>query len=65
MFNNLKTAIQDRSMTLKAFADFLGISEKTLQNKLNGVTEFSLGEAEKIELLFQKYKREYLFDRKS
>ncbi len=61
--NNLKKALSSKKITIKAFAAFLGVCEKTAQNKLDGKTEFTYSEFKKIcELLFPEYKPEYLFD---
>lgn len=60
---NLKNALYSKKITIKSFADFLGVSLKTAQNKLDGRTEFTYSEFKKIcELLFPEYRPEYLFD---
>lgn len=64
MFENLRRAVTDKPLSMKAYAEFLGVTEKTLQNKMNGVTEFSLAEVEKTsKYLFPELKIDYLFDR--
>lgn len=62
MFDNLRKALNEKPLTLKAYAEFLGVSEKTLQNKMNGTTEFSLSEISRTsKYLFPELKMEYLF----
>lgn len=64
MFKNLRQALADRNMTMKAYADFLGVTEKTLQNKMNGVTEFTYDEVDRTaRFIFPQYKISYLFER--
>ena len=62
MFSLLKNKLRERQMTNKAYANFLGISEKALQNKMNGVSSFTLPEMEKTsKYLFPEIKVEALF----
>lgn len=64
MFKNLRQALAERGMTVKAYAEFLGVSEKTISNKLNGSTEFTFDEVERTSrFLFPQYKIGYLFAR--
>lgn len=64
MFKNLRQALAEKGMTMKAFAEFLGVTEKTLQNKMNGITEFTYDEVERTSrFLFPQYKIGYLFAR--
>ena len=64
MFKNLRTALADKKMTMKSYAEFLGITEKTLQNKMNGITEFTYEEVERTsKFLFPQYRIDYLFER--
>jgi len=64
MFKNLRQALSDRKMTMKAYAEFLGVTEKTLQNKMSGITEFTYAEVERTSrFLFPQYKVEFLFAR--
>ncbi len=44
MFTNLREALARKNITLKAYAAVLGVSEKTIQNKMNGTTLFTLPE---------------------
>ena len=62
MFTILKNKLTERQLTMKAYAKFLGISEKALQNKMNGVSAFTLPEMEKTsKFLFPEIKVEALF----
>lgn len=62
MLNNLKTALNSKHITLKAYASFLGITEKSLWNKLNEETCFTYPEASKTSKeLFPEYNSDYLF----
>lgn len=64
MFKNLRHVLNARGITMKSYAEFLGITEKTLQNKMNGVTDFSYPEVEKTSrILFPEYNWSYLFAR--
>lgn len=64
MFDNLRNGLQEKKITMKSYSQFLGITEKTLQNKMNGITAFSLPEVDKtMTYLFPEYKLEYIFDR--
>lgn len=44
MFTNLRNELQAKNISLIAYSRLLGISEKSVQNKLNGITEFTLSE---------------------
>lgn len=57
---NAKRAIVQKSIPMKMLADYLGIAEKTLFNKLTGSTEFTYGEARKLHELLPEYSLEYL-----
>jgi len=50
------------SLTVEQIAPELGITTRTLRNKLNGVTEFNRGEMYRLrDLFFPKLGVEYLF----
>ena len=57
---NAKRALAQKSIPMKMLADYLGISEKSLYNKLTGSTEFTYGEARKLHELLPEYSLEYL-----
>lgn len=61
MYKNLVEILRKKGVTNKAYAEFLGISEKTAWNKIQGRTEFTLGEAQKTCLLLLEYKMDYIF----
>lgn len=62
MHENLKKALEDKKITNKAVCQLLGISEKTLYNKIMGETEFTVQEAMMIvENLLPEYRFKYLF----
>ena len=62
MLNNLKKALDDKGITIRAFAKVLDVDERTIQNKLKGKTPFTYPEVviAKKEL-FPEYDMEYLF----
>ena len=62
MYANLKNALQKKGITIKDYAEFLSVSEKTVTNKFNESTEFTYGEYRKTcKMLFPEYNPEYLF----
>lgn len=64
MYNNLMHELRKKNITNKAVAELIGITEKTLFNKVNGVTEFTLTEAMAInDNLLPEFKLDYLFTR--
>jgi len=64
MMENLRTCLERKMISNQAVCELLGISAKTLYNKLNGATEFTLGEALSIhDNLLPEYSLRYLFAR--
>lgn len=62
MFTNLRTALYQKGISLKQYAEFLGVGEKTVQNKLKGITDFTYPEFKKTcTLLLPEYNADYLF----
>lgn len=62
MFINLKNALENKKISIKAYAAVIGVSEKSVQNKINGVTPFTLPEVWKTCFdLFPEYLWSYLF----
>ncbi len=62
MFINLRNALYQKGITVKQYAEFLGVGEKTIQNKMKGVTEFTYPEFKKTcSLLLPEYNADYLF----
>lgn len=48
MHRNLKAEMIRANLSVKKLAMLLGITERSLRNKINGKTEFSLNEALKV-----------------
>lgn len=64
MYKNLVRVLGDKRITMKAYAEFLGIAEKSVQNKVNERTEFTLGEAVKTcTFICPEYRLDYVFER--
>lgn len=62
MYKNLMEILSRKSITNKAYVDFLGISEKTVRNKLQGKTDFTISEAMKTcSIVCPEFKMEYVF----
>lgn len=64
MYKNLIRILNEKKITMKAYAEFLNISEKTVQNKIYGRTEFTLGEAIKTcSFICPEYRMDFVFER--
>lgn len=64
MYKNLLKILSEKKITMKAYAEFLEISEKTVQNKVYGRTEFTLREATRTcSFICPEYKMDYVFER--
>lgn len=62
MFFNLKSVLYQKGISFKQYAKFLNVSEKTVQNKMNGITPFTYPEFKKTcEFLLPEYNADYLF----
>lgn len=62
MLKNLRDAMAIKNITTVAVAKLIGTTEKTINNKLNGNTDFTLPEALTIKNnLFPEYDLCYLF----
>lgn len=48
MYSFLRGEMYRRNITIKALSEQIGISEKSLRNKLNGDTDFTWSEAQAI-----------------
>lgn len=65
MFPNLKAELQRKNISLVSVAKLINCTEKTLQNKMNGKTDFRLNEVLAInEQLLPEFELKYLFKRK-
>ena len=63
MYTNLKNLLRQNKITIKEYAEFLNISEKTAINKITGVSEFNIKEyLRTCKLLFPQYNRDFLFE---
>jgi len=56
----LKKVLEDKGVSFRQYSSLLGISEKTLYNKLTGATEFTVGEFQKLKTIFPEYDVLYL-----
>lgn len=61
MFVNLRIALRKKGISLKKYAEFLGVGERTVQNKLKGSTDFTYLEFKKTCTLLTEYNADYLF----
>ena len=62
MASNLEQLLGKKGISKKEYARFLGLSEKSVYNKLVGKTEFSYPEVLKTSTyLFPEYKESYIF----
>lgn len=62
MLKNLREALRRKGISVKQYAEFLDVSEKTIQNKINGQTDFTYPEFDKTcKLLLPEYNADYLF----
>lgn len=58
--NRLQQALGARGITQKSCAELLGITEKTLYNKLSGSTEFTYSEVRRLRAFLPEYNIDYL-----
>lgn len=65
MFSNLRIALQQKGISIKQYAEVLGVGEKTAQNKLAGRTDFTYPEFKKTCALLFEYNADYLFTEKA
>lgn len=63
MYKNLRKILEQRKFTNKDLASLLETSEKTVSNKMNGRTDWTLKEIMKIsKFLAPEYTLDYLFE---
>lgn len=61
MLGNMIFELRRKNITNKAVAELIGASEKTIVNKLNGTSEFTVSEAMTINVnLLPEFKLAYL-----
>ena len=56
----LKQALDARGITQKSCAELLGITEKTLYNKMVGASEFTYNEVKRLRAFVPEYNIDYL-----
>lgn len=56
----LKKILENRGVQFREYASLLGMTEKTLYNKLTCATDFSYGEYKKLKTLLPEYNIDYL-----
>lgn len=62
MLQNLKKALDNKRISLAAYAAILGVTEKTVRNKIAEETPFTYPEARKTKMkLLPEYDIDYLF----
>lgn len=59
----LKRFLDARGISTKGCAEILGVSEKTMYNKLTEETEFTYGEVRKLKVLLPEYDMDYLLSK--
>lgn len=64
MYQNLRSAMAGKGITIDQMADLLHVHRNTISNKLDGESEFTFGQANKIaDCLFPEYRPSFLFRR--
>ena len=58
----LKWALDVKCIRQKTCAAFLGVSEKTLYNKMTGTNEFTYSEVKRLKELLPEFDIDYLLD---
>ena len=60
LLKRLKQALDSKGITQKSCAELLGITEKTLYNKMAGNTEFTYSEVKRLRAFLPEYNIDYL-----
>ncbi len=55
----LRRALDSKQMTVKNCAELIGISEKSLRNKLSGSSDFTYKEVKKLSAMFPDFNMDY------
>ena len=64
MYTNLRKLMVEKGVTVEQLAKMLWVHRNTVQNKLDGESKFTFGQAAMIaDLVFPEYKPSYLFKR--
>lgn len=58
----LQKALDARGISRKSCASLLGISEKSLYNKLSSRSEFTYGEVRRLKAFLPEYNLDYLLE---
>ena len=62
MYDNLKRELSKKGISNKALAEFLGVDEKTIQNRFSGKCDWGFKEVSQItRFLLPEYRLEWLF----
>lgn len=63
MYNNLKAEIARKGMTIKEFAEAVGMKPSTFSQKYRGNVDYTLPEALRIKAFLNDLPVEYIFER--
>ena len=58
----LRRVLDDKGISIKGCADLLGVTEKTLYNKLTGANDFYFREAMKLKAMLPEYDIAFLLN---
>lgn len=61
MYRNLQKLLKERQISAPKLAPVIGTTNKTALNKIKGDTDFTVGEAKRVRLIFPEYDFDYLF----
>lgn len=61
MYKNLDAILNSKGITKKQLGIVLGISEKSVNNKINGITDFTYTEFKKVMTLLNEFNADYVF----
>lgn len=62
MYKNLRDTLTAKRISIRSYAEFLGVSEKTVQNKINEETDFTYPEYRRTcKYLLPEFSPDYLF----
>lgn len=56
----IRGVLDSKGISMKGCAELLGISEKSLYNKISGNTDFMYKEVQKLSVVFPEYNMDYL-----
>lgn len=65
MFANLVVELKKHHYSQRGLAAYIGISESSMNDKMNGRTQFTLREAKAIQAVFEGRTLDYLFEEKN